>query len=95
MYIENLILERMKLDSGPHILGAFGRGEGAFGAVVNRLQFHLNLAANKRVGVENILMRLVNIAGGCGIALYAVRGIFWFLHASASVRNWRVSVQER
>lgn len=51
MYIENLILERMKLDSGPHILGAFGRGEGAFGAVVNRLQFRLNLAANKRVGV--------------------------------------------
>lgn len=51
IYIENLILERMKLDSGPHILGAFGRGEGAFGAVVNRLQFRLNLAANKRGGV--------------------------------------------
>lgn len=40
-------------------------------------------------------MRFVNIADGLGIALYAVRGMFWFLHASASVRNWRVSVQER
>ena len=41
------------------------------------------------------MMRLVNIADGCGIALYAARGIFWFLYASAPVRNWRASVQER
>lgn len=48
MYIENLILEKMKLAP---IFWELSEGEGAFGAVVNRLQFRLNFSANKLGGV--------------------------------------------
>lgn len=51
MYIENLILERMKLAP---IFWELSEGEGAFGAVVNRLQFRLNFSANKLGGVVKI-----------------------------------------
>lgn len=48
IYIENLILEKMKLAP---IFWELSEGEGAFGAVVNRLQFRLNFSANKLGGV--------------------------------------------